>query len=69
MGCEGVDVDPVVKRRSGDRRCKSCAPVTATYPELPNNFSVGDTHSVDIERRASTFALAGRLKVGRPVCC
>jgi len=61
MGCEGVDVDPVVPMRNGGGKLVNGQLVKGTYPGPPNNFSADDTESEGSARTASTFALAAQL--------
>jgi len=60
MGCEGVDVDPVVTRMSDGGRLMKGEPVKSTYAGPQSNSSAADTCSLNNEHKANTFALAVR---------
>jgi len=61
MGCECVDVGPVVMMRNGDGRLVTGKLVMGTSFGPPNSLSADNNDSGDNVRKASTFALAARL--------
>jgi len=69
MGCEEVDVGPVVTMRNGDGRHVKGELGRVSRPVPPSSLSAGGTGSVSNVRKASTFASAVGLKSGQPGCC